>query len=791
MTGATPYKDRALAHFDKSWDVFPAAPGGKEPLVKGRSGGYQSEPASREQILRELDRFDKANIGIRLPNDMIGLDLDLRADADGVVTADGLDSFFGLELPPTIGLGHAPDGDEVAPDYRHHLYRVPVGVLPDDIARLKDSKGGIDLLRWMHRLTVGSDSIHKSGQMYRWVREDGSISKGIPTPAQATQLTMEEWRRVVEFFGERTDSGGGVLADVDTEAWLAAHGGEPTDRMKAAVAVWSGRAADDQRHSAAGLAAYRVAQEAEDGETGAQRAFMWLRARFVEAIADRASEIDAEAEFDRIMVSAISKAVGKTESGDRDGGLVLEDDDGEPLTLIHPLKDPSEPELKGWQARKANAYNESLNAEPVEFAREYLQRHHENEDGERVLVYVDEQFWRWLGTHWSRFTDRAVKAQIQTDLRGAWHVGEDSELQPVRLKMKNVNELVDAVKGEALEMGSPPRGGVPFEDGWLDIATGKLLPLSPERFNTWNVPTTYDADRGIVQWTRFLESLGWVPESDEYRALRQWFGYLLSGAKDRQKILLLHGPRRSGKGTILKMARSLLGEGATGLQIDTLAANFGLQPLLGKRLAVVGDARFTAKVDKRVVERLLSISGDDEVLVDVKNKPPVTTTLDTRLMIATNDRPVFTESSDALATRFLILHTAESFLNREDFGLWDKLKGEFAGVVEWALAGYEDLEEAGRFVETEVGTQMQQDFIKDSAPIRYFVEEMCEVREGVRVTNDDLYVAYRLWCERGGLFPLNRVHFMREILTAYEGQVTNHKSNGLMVKHGITLRQGV
>jgi phage/plasmid-associated DNA primase len=44
-------------------------------------------------------------------------------------------------------------------------------------------------------------------------------------------------------------------------------------------------------------------------------------------------------------------------------------------------------------------------------------------------------------------------------------------------------------------------------------------------------------------------------EAEEIGTLQEWFGYILSGRTDLQKILLLIGPRRSGKGTTSRPPR--------------------------------------------------------------------------------------------------------------------------------------------------------------------------------------------------------------------------------------------
>jgi hypothetical protein len=59
-------------------------------------------------------------------------------------------------------------------------------------------------------------------------------------------------------------------------------------------------------------------------------------------------------------------------------------------------------------------------------------------------------------------------------------------------------------------------------------------------------------------------------------------------------MLMVVGPRRSGNGTIGRVLRRLAGSGTWPARTtSSLAWPFGLQPLLGKSLAVVSDARFT------------------------------------------------------------------------------------------------------------------------------------------------------------------------------------------------------
>ena len=90
----------------------------------------------------------------------------------------------------------------------------------------------------------------------------------------------------------------------------------------------------------------------------------------------------------------------------------------------------------------------------------------------------------------------------------------------------------------------------------------------------------YDPDAPEpVEWLKFLASL-WPDDVEAIGTLQEIFGYFVSGRTDLQKIFLLLGPKRCGKGTILFMLKELLGhENVTSPTLTSLKGEFGLQPL--------------------------------------------------------------------------------------------------------------------------------------------------------------------------------------------------------------------
>jgi putative DNA primase/helicase len=64
-------------------------------------------------------------------------------------------------------------------------------------------------------------------------------------------------------------------------------------------------------------------------------------------------------------------------------------------------------------------------------------------------------------------------------------------------------------------------------------------------------------------------------------------------------------------------------------------------------------------------------------------------------MFLTNELPRFSDSSGALAGRFVILRMTESFYGKEDTGLTQRLLAELPGILNWAIEGWHRLRERG------------------------------------------------------------------------------------------------
>jgi len=166
-------------------------------------------------------------------------------------------------------------------------------------------------------------------------------------------------------------------------------------------------------------------------------------------------------------------------------------------------------------------------------------------------------------------------------------------------------------------------------------------------------------------------------------------GYCLTEDTSQQKAIALIGAKRSGKGTIARVLQALVGRSSCcAPTLKSMGEPFGLQTWIGKKVAVVADARASARNNaQEMVERVLTVTGEDTQYVNRKGIVAWEGRLRVRLWLMSNMLPATADSGAALVSRFMVLNHKVSFFGREDTDLEDALTLELPGILNWALDG--------------------------------------------------------------------------------------------------------
>jgi putative DNA primase/helicase len=441
---------------------------------------------------------------------------------------------------------------------------------------------------------------------------------------------------------------------------------------------------------------------------------------------------------------------------------------------------------------------------PMAVARELPDLYTDFDSDALTLLSWRGGWMRWRSSSWVEIEEAELRSQVYKRLEDAEYLvmRKEPEAMPWDPNRRKVGDVIDAFGAitHLPEGVDPPHwlqpGPVPAHqivacaNGLLDVGTRKLIDHTPTYFNRVAVPFDYDGDAPEpVRWLEFLHQL-WADDPDSIAALQEFFGYVLSGRTDLHKIMLLVGPTRSGKGTIARVLAALVGRGnAAGPTLASLGTNFGLSPLLGKPLAVVSDARLGGANVHQVVERLLSVSGEDMLTIDRKYREPWTGKLPTRFLVLSNELPRFGDASGAIANRFIVLQMHESFLGRENTRLTEDLLAELPGIMRWSLDGLDRLTTKPFTTpasSTDAITALQ-DLV---SPVAAFIRDSCDVGPH-EVAVADLFTSWRNWCEENGHKPGSAQTFGRDLravvpqvrmIRPRDGETRERRYQGLRLK---------
>ncbi len=407
------------------------------------------------------------------------------------------------------------------------------------------------------------------------------------------------------------------------------------------------------------------------------------------------------------------------------------------------------------------------------------------------LIHYREMFYEWTGTHYLEVEDGAIRERIYEFLdNGFVRITEkDSEgtlltaERPFRPTSRDVNQVIDALKARvrvSSDLQAPVWGPeaspeqrkhkaadiLPCSNGLLDLTTTELLPHSDDFFSMNAVDYTFDAEAQAPLWEKFLEEI--LPgDIEAQQTIEEMLGYLLTADTTQQKAFALIGKRRSGKGTISRVLDGLLG-GAANVAHPTMASlktQFGLASLIDKKVATIGDARLDGSTNE-LVERMLTISGEDAISIPRKYREDWEGTLPVRFLLLSNEAPGFTDASATIVSRFILIRFRQSFEANPDTALTSKLLKERSGILNRAIAGLKRLRERGHFQQPKSAADMIEMMEHIASPITRFLGDKCETGPDYEEALKVLYEIYQTWCENNGHKVKSTSRFQQALVAA-------------------------
>jgi Bifunctional DNA primase/polymerase, N-terminal len=295
-----PLRKGAQAYHERGWPVVPTSRRGtKRPLVAGLTG-HDGIDADTAQLAELIARYPWANLGLRLPFDVLGLDVDAYDGRAGAATLRRLCGQLGPLSTTWRSTSRAPE-DPVSGIYLFHAPREPDWKWVGDLG----TGSGIEIIQRHHRFVSAWPSVHNTTKRsYCWWRGDRRADIPRPTDLPLLPVSWARYllsrhrykderqaapRELAEWYGRV--SGGEMCAGMDRSA----HG----EARKVRDAARS-----SNLHDTLIAAVTHLCRNAAEGCTGLDRALNAVEAEVMQAERDR----DLRTEWEGAVKSAMAKA---------------------------------------------------------------------------------------------------------------------------------------------------------------------------------------------------------------------------------------------------------------------------------------------------------------------------------------------------------------------------------------------------------------------------------------------------------------------------------------------------
>jgi putative DNA primase/helicase len=311
---------------------------------------------------------------------------------------------------------------------------------------------------------------------------------------------------------------------------------------------------------------------------------------------------------------------------------------------------------------------------------------------------------------------------------------------------------------------------VAFQDKTLNIQTFEWERHSPAhhafRFInclSTDVDNLYPGDRFFSFLQEVLVEKDKKTSDELLLVVQEMFGYCLLGTNKAHVAFFLLGNGRNGKSVMLDVLREMIGvDYVSSVNIETLTTNqFAAADLIGKRINICNEDE--SKYIR--ADRFKALVAGDPLYVRRLYQQGFSMKLIMTFIFATNDPPTFADLNDGLTERLLIIPFHRRFLDTDqDKDLLPKLLKEMPHIVGWAIEGAKRLI-ANKFVFTKCALlqESKRQFERGISSAIMFLDEKYTEDETVKISNDDIYTNYTIWCEAKRKKALSYHNFMKDL----------------------------
>lgn len=304
-------------------------------------------------------------------------------------------------------------------------------------------------------------------------------------------------------------------------------------------------------------------------------------------------------------------------------------------------------------------------------------------------------------------------------------------------------------------------GYINLRNGIYDLKEKKLL----EHDHRFGFHYCLDYDfKPSAKCPTFLGFLDDVFEGDQETIdiIQQYMAYtLVGGYPFLHRALCFTGTGRNGKSTLIDVIRHLLGRhNVASVSLSKIDDHFQAVNLDGKLANLVEEL----PVDVIPPEAFKNIIGGGEVAMSKKFKDIYHKPVTARFIFATNDTPVFKDTSIGLLERIVFIEFPKYIpADQRIANLPEKLKAEISGIFNWVLEVL-PFKEDFKLSHSSHSEKVKEMYMTESNNVvSWWKDCIRECDDGNIVSYGQLFVNYTDYCRQAGFKPCSKITFAKRL----------------------------
>lgn len=324
-----------------------------------------------------------------------------------------------------------------------------------------------------------------------------------------------------------------------------------------------------------------------------------------------------------------------------------------------------------------------------------------------------------------------------------------------------------------------------------DLRNGKggMSPHSAQDFIT-KMTNSEPGDEGMELWQKTLD-LFFQGDRELIEYVQLEVGDSAIGKVNEERMIIAYGKGANGKSTFWNTIARVMGSysGKISAEVLTVGNRHNAKPemaeLKGKRLIIASEMEEGVRLNTAIVKQLCST---DPIQAEKKYRDPFSFTPTHTLVLYTNHLPRVGANDDGIWRRLVVIPFLAKITGGDDIKNFSDYLYEKAGgaILQWIIEG------ARKAIEKDYRWELPKKVEAAIAEYRdqndwfaMFLEDCCEVGEGLSVPSGDFYNEYRNWCTRNGEYIRNSTDFYAAVEKAGLQRRRTHKIRTIL---GVALK---